>query len=95
MVKALADKVAHRKDESELSSGMLYATGLVAGGSVAGVLIALVIGVWGDPVPKMEQLLAAWATVKNDPLWGGILCAVVFGVLCWLLFRNAQKKLEV
>ena len=43
MMKALADKMTHRKDEeSELSSGMLYATGLVAGGSLGGVVIAFV-----------------------------------------------------
>jgi putative OPT family oligopeptide transporter len=104
MVKALADKVTHRKEESELSSGMLYATGLVAGGSLGGVLIALVV-FFGDQVLGMEKptLLEkidlgnhwkAFGAFKNDPLWGGVLCAVVFGVLCWLLFRNAQKKLE-
>jgi putative OPT family oligopeptide transporter len=105
MVKALADKVAQRKEESELSSGMLYATGLVAGGSLGGVLIALVAFV-GDRVFKMENptllekidlghLVPAWGAVKNNLVSGGLLCAAVFGVLCWLLFKNAQKKLEV
>jgi putative OPT family oligopeptide transporter len=104
MIKALADKVARRKEESELSSGMLYATGLVAGGSLGGVLIALV-AFFGDSVLKMERptlleridvgnLIPAFGAFKNDPVWGGILCAAAFGVLCWLLFRNAQKKLE-
>jgi putative OPT family oligopeptide transporter len=104
MVKALADKVAKRKDESELSSGMLYATGLVAGGSLGGVLIALV-AFFGDRVLGMEtpKLLDwidlgyhwhAFGAFKNDVVWGGILCAAVFGVLCVRLFRNAQKKLE-
>jgi putative OPT family oligopeptide transporter len=104
MVKAFADKVAKRKQESELSSGMLYATGLVAGGSLGGVLIALVAFV-GDSFLHMEKptLLEsidlgthwkAFGDFKNDLVTGGLLCAVVFGVLCYLLFRNAQKKLE-
>src|SRR5438045_4887402 len=47
MVKAWVDAWRRRKEhavgeESELSSGMLYATGLVAGGSLGGVLIAFV-----------------------------------------------------
>ncbi|MBV8201547.1 MAG: oligopeptide transporter, OPT family [Acidobacteria bacterium] len=105
MVKAFADRVAHRKEESELSSGMLYATGLVAGGSVGGVLIALV-AFFGDSVLHMEHpnptllekldvgnLWPAFGAFKNDLVWGGILCAVVFGVLCWRLFSNAQKKM--
>lgn len=104
MVKALADRAAHRKEESELSSGMLYATGLVAGGSLGGVLIALV-AFFGDSVLHMEKptLLEkidlgnhwlAFGEFKNDVVWGGILCAVVFGLLCWRLYRNAQKQLE-
>src|SRR5664279_2687464 len=39
MMKGLVEKVSHKKQESELSSGMLYSTGLVAGGSLGGVLI--------------------------------------------------------
>jgi len=104
MVKALADRLAHRKQESELSSGMLYATGLVAGGSLGGVLIALV-AFFGDSVLHMEKpkllekidlgnLWPAYGDFKNDVVWGGILCAAVFGLLCWRLFRNAQKQID-
>jgi putative OPT family oligopeptide transporter len=104
MVKALVDKLANRKEESELSSGMLFATGLVAGGSLGGVLIALV-AFFGDSVLHMEtptlleriDLGNNWKVFgdfKNDVVSGGILCAVVFGVLCWMLFSNARKKLE-
>ena len=59
MMKALADKMAHRKgEESELSSGMLYATGLVAGGSLGGVLIAFVafFGDWVPPHGEADDL---------------------------------------
>jgi putative OPT family oligopeptide transporter len=45
MVKALADYLAERKgekvEESELGPGNLYATGLVAGGAIAGVVVAI------------------------------------------------------
>src|SRR5499426_4013471 len=44
MVRALADKMSGVHEESEVSSGMLYSTGLVAGGSLTGVLIALLNG---------------------------------------------------
>ena len=104
MMKALVDKIdaSARSEESELSSGMLYATGLVAGGSLGGVLIALVAFV-GDSVLHMEKptLLEKldlgakfFPAFKNGLVGGGILCAVVFGVLCLLLVKNARKKLE-
>ncbi len=104
MVKAFADKMANRKEESELSSGMLYATGLVAGGSLGGVLIALV-AFCGDSLFHMENptlldridlgnLVPAFGAFKRGDVTGGLLCAAVFGVLCWRLYTNAQKKLD-
>jgi hypothetical protein len=81
---------------------MLYATGLVAGGSLGGVLIAF-MAFFGDRVLKMEKptLLERldlgqrfFPDLKNGLVSGGILCAVVFAVLCVLLVNNARKKLE-
>ena len=71
---------------------------------VGGVLIALV-AFFGDSVLHMEKptlleridvgnLLPAFGSFKNDTVTGGILCAVAFAVICWLLYRNAQRKLE-
>jgi uncharacterized oligopeptide transporter (OPT) family protein len=44
-IKGLADFVAHRRGEqvadSELGPGNLFATGLVAGGAIAGVVVAI------------------------------------------------------
>ena len=107
MMKALVDSVRRKKEgaaveESELSSGMLYATGLVAGGSLGGVLIAF-IAFFGDRVLRMEKptLLEKldlgskfFPGLKNGVVSGNVLCAVVFAVLCVLLVHNARKKLE-
>jgi putative OPT family oligopeptide transporter len=101
MMKGLADKMRHKKEESELSSGMLYATGLVAGGSLGGVLIAFV-AFFGDRVLHMEKptLLETldlgqrfYPALKNG-IAGDVLCALVFAGLCLLLVRNARKDLE-
>ena len=107
MMKSLADWMRRKKEgvakeESELSSGMLYATGLVAGGSLGGVLIAF-LSFFGDRVLKMDKPILLdrldlgakfFPDLKNGLVSGGILCAVVFGILCVLLVRNAQKKLD-
>jgi putative OPT family oligopeptide transporter len=100
-MKALADRLTHRHEESELSSGMLYSTGLVAGGSLGGVLIALVAFI-GDSVLHMERptllerldLGAKFYPAFKNGVGGDILCAAVFAVLCVLLVGNARKKLE-
>lgn len=45
MMRVLVGKLSGQKEESELSSGMLYSTGLVAGGSLTGIVIALLAGI--------------------------------------------------
>ncbi|HKD18214.1 MAG TPA: oligopeptide transporter, OPT family, partial [Thermoanaerobaculia bacterium] len=100
LMKALVDKITHSHEESELSSGMLYATGLVAGGSLGGVLIAGVafVGDWflhmENPtlLEKLDLGTRFYAPFKNG-FGGNVLCAVVFAGLCWLLVSNARKKL--
>jgi putative OPT family oligopeptide transporter len=100
-MKALADRLTRRQEESELSSGMLYSTGLVAGGSLGGVLIALVAFV-GDSVLHMENptllerldLGAKFYPAFKNGIGGDVLCAAIFAVLCVLLVGNARKKLD-
>jgi putative OPT family oligopeptide transporter len=108
-MKSFAEKLRHKKEESELSSGMLYATGLVAGGSLGGVLIAVVTAS-GD-IPLVKRLLTSmgiqkplidaldfgarfYGDLRESLVGGGLLCAVVFGLLCFLLVKNARKDLE-
>ena len=100
-MKSLADKFRHKKEEGELSSGMLYATGLVAGGSLGGVLIAVVAFI-GDTVLHMDKptLLEKldigehlYPLIKNG-IPGEVLGAIVFAGLCFLLVKNARKDLE-
>jgi putative OPT family oligopeptide transporter len=50
MLRALCDKVRGEKQESEVSTGMLFATGLVAGGTLTGVFSALLKAIsWTGP----------------------------------------------
>ncbi len=107
MLKAFVDSRRRKKEgvtgeESELSSGMLYATGLVAGGSLGGVLIAFV-AFFGDTVLHMEKpnLLEKldfgsklFPALKNGVVSGGILSAVAFAVICFLLLQKASQKLQ-
>ncbi|MEO8433091.1 MAG: oligopeptide transporter, OPT family [Acidobacteriota bacterium] len=107
MAKYFVDAMRRRregvvKEESELSSGMLYATGLVAGGSLGGVLIAFVAFA-GDfffhisnpaILDRLDLGTKLYPQLKNGLVSGGILAGAAFAVLCFLLLKNARRKLE-
>ena len=62
MLRALCDKLRGKAEESEVSPGMLYATGLVAGGTLTGVFSALLKAIpWTSTDPRtgkpIEDLL--------------------------------------
>ncbi len=101
-LKGLVDKMQGVKDESEVSPGMLYSTGLVAGGSLTGVLIAIlsgytfmtVVGGAQKEVSVAEYLLDAvgvhgWTNLGG---WADLIGAAMFGLLCLMLLRTAMKK---
>jgi uncharacterized oligopeptide transporter (OPT) family protein len=94
MLKSLGEKLSHRKEESELSTGMLYATGLVAGGALSGVALAFL-----QAAPRILNFTDLggrfFKDLRENLVTGNILCGIAFGVLCVLLLRNARKDLEV
>jgi len=105
MMKALADKMAGAKNgnhgESEVSSGMLYSTGLVAGGSLTGVAIALLSGISTTDSDGKPISILNWVINKvNVHGWehlGGfadLIGIALFAVLCLLLLRAARQKFE-
>jgi putative OPT family oligopeptide transporter len=102
MLKGLVDKMQGVKEESEVSPGMLYSTGLVAGGSLTGVAIAILSG-----VPISETIAGVVKEVSlmtfiQDKIgvhgfesmggWADIIGAAMFTLLGLLLVRTAMKK---
>jgi len=85
----LADKVRGTQEESEVSSGMLFATGLVAGGSIAGLLIVFIVQVSPYHLGAYGEHLQ---TLVGEPM-GSIIGLVAFGALCALLVRRALRRL--
>jgi putative OPT family oligopeptide transporter len=89
----LSDRIRGQKEESEISSGMLFATGLVAGGAIAGLLLAILT----TQAPGFAASLGfarewniAGLIGEHAPLSG----VLAFALLCALLVRKSLKKLE-
>ena len=92
MMRLIAEKISGRAEESEISSGMLYSTGLVAGGSIAGVLV---VGLSAKDLADGRSLLD-WFNLGLLERQGGaadLIALVIFGWLCYHLVRTARKKI--
>jgi putative OPT family oligopeptide transporter len=80
--------------ESDRSPGVLLASGYIAGGAIAGIVIAFMAGVWSGA----DAALTHWAETRN-PFYGGpnadLLALIPFAALTILLYmigRGRQSK---
>lgn len=99
MIKGLVQrKEKNRKrslEEEELSNGNLYATGLVAGGALAGVIVAFLMV--NDDINNWIARISLDAPISGVLGHGTYqLIGVAFFVFMgWLLYRQAMKKTAI
>jgi putative OPT family oligopeptide transporter len=84
-----APKAEEHKTSDEVGPGMLYATGLVAGGSLAGIGIALLTGFGGNLATTLQFGKAYYDRLG---LGGDVLAFAAFGLMCILLIRHGRAK---
>jgi OPT family oligopeptide transporter len=95
-LKGLVDWNAKRKklktEDAELGKGSLFATGLVAGGALAGVIVAL-LTVDDDIFNSLEKVNASRWLIATLGEGGFMLLGTGFFVFMgWALYRAATKK---
>jgi uncharacterized oligopeptide transporter (OPT) family protein len=85
-----AEKKGERKEEDELGRGSLFATGLIAGGALTGVLVAILAVFYSDFMDKVNLEHA----LTNNIGEGGymILGTLMFVGMMVMLYRLAVKK---
>lgn len=87
-----AEKKGEAKQDEELGRGSLFATGLIAGGALAGVVVAL-LSVNDNIFEKMKSISAEHALTNGLGADGYSLLGVVcFAIMGFILFRIGSKK---
>ncbi len=76
--------------ENELSKGMLFATGLVAGGAFAGMIFGFFSGFFPSTAKLLDLGHEYW---KNLGTWGDLISIGMFLCLGVALYRYARKDL--
>ncbi|MEI7551195.1 MAG: oligopeptide transporter, OPT family [Verrucomicrobiota bacterium] len=80
--------------ESDKSSGVLLASGYIAGGAIAGIIIAFLAGA----LDRVDAALTAWSTAHN-PFFEGphsdALSLLPFVLICGLLYFVGREQLLV
>ncbi len=90
MVRAYVERRTGTKDESDVSSGTLFSSGLIAGGSLCGILYAVLVGTKTIGGP---QKLGEMLPFLHDGVTGYVAGALLFLGLAMILGRQAQKKM--
>ena len=81
-----------QSQESDVSSGTLFSSGLIAGGSITGIIFALLVGTGGIEAP---QRLGTWIPFFNqDTAVGQVASAALFGALAFVVARVGLRKVQ-
>jgi hypothetical protein len=96
LVERAAERAGEKAEESDVSPGSLYASGLIAAGGIVGLL--------GIAVKLMEtqgwlpENSIAWGTklsfMGDHPIFANLFGVVMFALLAFSLFHFARKPLE-
>jgi putative OPT family oligopeptide transporter len=94
VVRWLVERKTGQAEESEVGSGTLFSSGLIAGGSLAGILYALLFGRHIINAADDAETLGLIPALHNGTA-GIVAGALLFVALGIVLYRAAQKRLAV
>jgi putative OPT family oligopeptide transporter len=94
LVRHYVEKQTGKVEESEVGSGTLFSSGLIAGGSLAGILYAVLFGRGIIPAADDSDALALFGSLLHDGTGGLIAGGLLFFALGVVLAKVGQKRLD-
>ena len=101
LVRWFVERKTGETQDSDISAGTLFSSGLIAGGSIAGILFAILVGTGLATAAPAEQgagaiqrLGALLPLFNGENLVGQLASAALFVALAAILARAAMRKVE-
>ena len=91
LVRAYVERKTGVAEESEVGSGTLFSSGLIAGGSLAGILYAIL---FGNGIIEDAEAAAGLLPSIHDGTGGLVAGGLIFFALGLILARVGQKKVD-
>ena len=92
MVRWFVERKTGAASDSDISAGTLFSSGLIAGGSLAGILYAILFGT--GSLPPFAAIGNALPFLHGEDVVGQLAGAALFFVLAVVLARFAQRRLD-
>jgi putative OPT family oligopeptide transporter len=92
LVRGWVERKTGAREESDVSSGTLFSSGLIAGGSIAGILFAVFVGT--GYIAWFQTVGNAFPYFHGDNLVGEVASAALFLALAVIVARTALRKVE-
>ena len=92
LVRAFVERKTGATQDSDLSAGTLFSSGLIAGGSMAGILFAILVGT--GTIQPFQAIGAAFPYLRGDNVVGEVATAAFFLALAVLVARMGLRKVE-
>jgi putative OPT family oligopeptide transporter len=91
VVRWMVERKTGVTQESEISAGTLFSSGLIAGGSLAGILFAVLVGT--ETIGPFQAVGNAMPFLR-DGVVGQLIGSAVFLALAAILLRAGQRRME-
>ena len=92
MVRWWVERKTGTSQASDVSAGTLFSSGLIAGGSIAGILFAILVGT--GTIAPFQAIGAAFPYFAAEGVVGELASTALFLVLAVIVARAAMRKVE-
>ncbi|MGH2381824.1 MAG: OPT family oligopeptide transporter [Candidatus Limnocylindria bacterium] len=92
LVRYWVERKTAMSQESEVSAGTLFSSGLIAGGSICGILFAVLVGT--DTIAPFQAVGNALPFLHGEDALGHIFGALLFFALAVIVARMGMRKVQ-